>query len=182
MNISGLDSHFPVFTHVIPRQNTAQGLFALFVGVSGIFSVIHIQHGQSPVRVEIPDVQSEPVAVAAVVIHLLQQMQVAEIAAFVAFHGVVLADDVVVIVVYVQFLVVILVFEIVGRRRENDAGRRLPVLVAVGEPKVFVESPEHADALNELQITSLCVCRFGREQHGSAQTSARDIYRRRSVQ
>lgn len=95
-------------------------MFALLVGVVGVVLVIDDQHRQSPVGIEIPGRQSETVAVAAVVVDLLQDVQVVEIPAFVPFHRIVLADDVVIVVVDVQFLLVITVLEVGEGHREID--------------------------------------------------------------
>lgn len=98
MDITGFDAHFPLFAQVIPRKDAAQGLFALLVQVVVVLLVIDRQHRKSPLRIDIPGLQSETVAVSGIVIDFLQRVEIVVCTAFVAFDRVVGADDVVVVV------------------------------------------------------------------------------------
>ena len=88
---------------------------------------------------DVPGVQPQFVAFARVVIHLLQQVQVLESPAAVTLHGMILSDDVLVVVVDVDFLVVVGVLVVVGRRGVDGTGGDVPMVAAVGQAQELVE-------------------------------------------
>ena len=182
MDITGFDAHFPLFAQVIPRKDAAQGLFALLVQVVVILLVIDRQHRKSPLRIDIPGLQSETVAVSGIVIDLLQRMEIVVCTAFVTFDRVVGADDVVVIVQDKHVFIVVSVLEVVRRGGIDDACRSLPAVVAVGEAQKLVESRKRADTLRVLQVETVRIGRARGELDCPAQAAARLIDRRGAVQ
>ena len=171
-----------IFSPMIPRKNTAESLFTLFVAILRIGTIIDVEHRNAAPRMDIPRLQSEPVAPARVVISLLEHVQVVEIPALVPLDGIVRADDVAVVIVDIHLLVVVPIPEIVGRRGVDHSRGGLPAVAAVGEPQEFVECRERSDALHVLHVEPTRLGRAGREGHGAAQTAARHIDRRRAVQ
>ena len=79
-------------------------------------------------------------------------MQVLERTASVALYGVILPDDVLVLVVDIYLLVVVGVLVIVRRGRIDRTGRAVPPLASVGEASELVEGLERADALHVLGV------------------------------
>ena len=182
MDITGFDAYFPLFAQVIPRKDAAQGLFALLVQVVVVLLVIDRQHRKSPLRIDIPGLQSETVAVPGIVIDLLQRVEIVVCTAFVAFDRVVGADDVMVVVQDKHVFIVVSVLEVVRRGGIDDACRSLPAVVAVGEAQKLVESRKRADTLRVLQVEAVRVSRARGELDCSAQAAARLIDRRGAVQ
>ena len=181
MDITGFDAYFPLFAQVIPRKDAAQGLFALLVQVVVVLLVIDRQHRKSPLRIDIPGLQSETVAVPGIVIDLLQRVEIVVCTAFVAFDRVVGADDVMVVVQDKHVFIVVSVLEVVRRGGIDDACRSLPAVVAVGEAQKLVESRKRADTLRVLQVEAVRVSRARGELDCSAQAAARLIDRRGAV-
>ena len=121
--------------------------------------MIDRQHRKSPLRIDIPGLQSETVAVSGIVIDFLQRVEIVVCTAFVAFDRVVGADDVVVVVQDKHVFIVVSVLEVVWRGGIDDACRSLPAVVAVGEAQKLVESRKRADTLRVLQVETV---RIGR--------------------
>ena len=155
MDIAAFHADLPIAFHVIPRKDAAKCLFALAVLEVGRIAIVGGQHRKFPVGVYIPGVQPQFVAFAGIVIDFLKQVQVLERPGAVALHGVVLSDDVLVLVVNIDFFVVVGVFIVVGRRRVNGTGRDTPPVTAIGEAGELVESLERAYALHVLGIETL---------------------------
>ena len=130
---------------------------------------------------DIPGVQSHLVAVARVVVHLLQQVQVLKRAAAVALHGVILSDDVLVVVVDVDLLVVVGVLVVVGRRGVDRAGGDVPAVAAVGQTQEFVERLERTYALHVLGVEALADMGRSGEFDEPADAAARLVHRRGAV-
>ena len=182
MDIPRFRRDFPVVPVVVPREDAAQGVFALAVLDLRVVGIVGRQQGQLPVGIDIPSVQSEAVAAPGVVVDLLQYVDIVESAALVALGGIIRPDDVHVVVVDVYFLVPVAVLVVVGRRLVDGACRYLPVPVAPRQAQEFVEGPVHADPLDVLQPESVRCGRRGREFHQSAQSAARLVHRRGAVQ
>ena len=108
-------------------------------------------------------------------------MQIVIGTALVPFDGIIGVDDVVV-VVNVQLLIVVLVLEIVRRRRVDHTRRTLPAVVAVSKTQEFVEGRKRTDALDVLQVKAPLIGRPRRKFDGAAQPAARLVDRRGAVQ
>ena len=106
-----------IFSPMIPRKNTAESLFTLFVAILRIGTIIDVEHRNAAPRMDIPRLQSEPVAPARVVISLLEHVQVVEIPALVPLDGIVRADDVAVVIVDIHLLVVVPIPEIEEQKK-----------------------------------------------------------------
>ena len=182
MNIPGLCRDFPVAAQVVPREDAAQGVFALAVFEIRIVGVVGGQQCQFPVGIDIPCVQPEAVAASGVVVDFLQDVYIVESTALVALGGIIRPDDIFVLVVDILFFVPVAVLVIVGRGLVNGTGRNLPVPVSVGQAQKFIECLIHADTLNVLEIEPFSVGRLGRKFHQSAQSAARLVHRGCAVQ
>ena len=162
VDISRLSSEFPIFAQMIPRENTSEGLLTLSIlEVSGI-AVVDGQHRQLSIRIDVPRIESQAVALARVVVDLLQQVKIFVSTATIAFNRIVLVDDIHLLVVDVYLLVVVAVFIVVWRRRVYRTSRHLPMVVTVGQAQKFVEGLERAYALNILQSNTIVLGGFGR--------------------
>ena len=122
MHVSGFRRRLPVPAVVVPREDAAQGVFALAVFELRVVGVVGRQQGQFPVGIDVPGVQPEAVAFPGVVVDLLQHVHVVERAALVAFGGIVRPDDVHLVVVDVLLLVAVAVLVVVGRGLVDGAG------------------------------------------------------------
>ena len=136
---------------MVPREHRAEGLLALAVLKVGRVAMVDGEHGQLAVRVDVPGIESEPVVLARVVVDLLQEVEVLERSAAVAFYGVVLVDDVHLLIVDVLLLVVVSILVVVGRGGVDHTRRGLPVVIAIGQAQELVEGLERPDALYILQ-------------------------------
>ena len=182
VDVAAFHAELPPLPEVIPREDAPEGLFALAVLEVGGVAVVGREHRKLAVGVDIPGVQTQPVAFARVVVHLLQEVQVLERAAAVPLFRVILPDDVVVVIVDVYLLVVVGVLVVVGRRGVDRAGRDVPAVAAIGEAGELVEGAERPDALHVLGVESLAGMGRGAEPDKAAQTAARLVHRRGAVQ
>ena len=130
---------------------------------------------------DVPGVQPQFVAFARVVIHLLQQVQVLESPAAVTLHGMILSDDVLVVVVDVDFLVVVGVLVVVGRRGVDRTGGDVPMVAAVGQAQELVERLERTYALHVLYVEALAYMGRRGKFDEAADTAARLVHRRGAV-
>ena len=85
------------------------------------------------------------------IVSLLQNVQVVEITAAVAFGRMIGTDNTSVGIALINFLVVVGVAEIVVACSVDNAGAAAPSVVSVGEAKELIVGVEGTDALNVLQ-------------------------------
>ena len=113
VDVAAFHADFPVALDVVPRKDAAESLLPLAVLEIGGIAVVGREHRKFPVGIDVPRIQTQFIAFAGIVIDLLKQMQVLERSAAVALLGVVLPDDVLLLVVDVYLLVVVGVFIII---------------------------------------------------------------------
>ena len=159
MYITAFYTYLPFLSHVIPREDTAKRLLSLAVLEVHVVPVIRAEHRQFPVGIDIPGVQSEPVAFTRVIINLLQNVHILISSAAVALRRIIGTDDVFVLVIDIFLLVPVSVFVVVRGRGIHHAGGGLPVLVAVGQAEKLVECAERTDTLHILQSEAFVVGR-----------------------
>ena len=100
---------------MIPRQDTSKSLLTLTIFKSLLLAIIYRQAGQFAVGVYVPRTQAEAVAAARVVVRLLQDVEILVCSAGVAHSGVVLSDDVHILIVDVLLLLAVYKLVFVGR-------------------------------------------------------------------
>ena len=115
IDIARLCAEFPIFTQVIPRKHTAEGVLALGILKVGIAAVVDGQHRKLAIGVYIPRIKTQAVTLECVVVDLLQNVQVLIRTAAVAFYGVILIDDIHIIVVNIELFVSVDILVIVWR-------------------------------------------------------------------
>ena len=182
MYIADFCAKFQIFRNSVPRQNAAKRLFTLLVDIIRIFAIVNIEHRNAAFRIEIPCLQSESVSLSGVVVHLLQDVEIAERTILIPLDRVIFADDSVIGIVNILRFHVIPVLEIVVREGVYHACRTLPMFVSVSQTQVFIECFPHTDALYVLYVEPFGICWFGGENDRTAQTAARGINRRSAVQ
>ena len=182
VDVTRLGRYLPAAAQMIPREYASEGVFALAVIHLGCVAIIGSEHLQLAVGVDVPRIQAETVATPRIIVGLLQDVQILERSAAVVLRGVVLADDIVVGIVDVLFLVVVAVLVLVGRRGVDGARRELPMVVAVGQAQELIEGLERAHALNILKPKALGRGGLGGESHRATQSATHVADRRCAVQ
>ena len=114
VDISCACRELPAAAQVLPRDYAAEGLFALTVVKRRVVGIVRGEHWQLAVRVYVPSVEAEAIAITTIVVGLLQYVQIFVRAAAVNLLGVVLVDDVHLLVVDVLLLIPIYIFVLVG--------------------------------------------------------------------
>ena len=100
---------------MIPRQDTSKSLLTLTILKCLLLTIVHRKAGQFAVGVYVPRTQAEAVAAARVVVRLLQDVEILVCSAGVAHSGVVLPDDVHLLIVDVLLLLAVYKLVFVGR-------------------------------------------------------------------
>ena len=113
VDIASLGSEFPTITQMVPRDNTAECLLTLSVIKVGFVAVVYGKHCQLAVRVYVPRIKANTVALARVVVDLLKQMEVLVRTATISLHGVVLVYNIHILIVDILLFVVVAIFVIV---------------------------------------------------------------------
>ena len=170
--VSGFGVKLPSVTLVVPAQNAAQSVFPLLVDIVLVVAIVDAQHGHAPGAGHIPCIEAEAVAVAGIVVGLLQYVEVADRTATVGIDRILAVD----------LLVVVAVSEVVATGCIYCAGRNLPVVVSPCKTKELVESAIRTNALHGLEAESLVFRRLGGQHDRTSETAARHAERRSTVQ
>ena len=130
----------------------------------------------------VPGRQRETTLVAGIAIEFLQEMEIVEITAAVAFAGMVGTDDMTLVVAHIHLLVVVGIGKIIVATGIDKAGAGTPAPVAVAQAQELVVGIERTDALDVLQRGALALDGQGAQIDGPAQAAACQSERRSPVQ
>ena len=182
VDVTRLGCQLQVPAPTVPGEDTTEGVLALTILKVGFLAMIHGEHGQLAVGIDIPGIQTQAVALQGIVVHLLKDIEVAKGTTTVTIDGIVLGDYVHILIVDIHLLVPIAEFVVVGGRGQYSTCGHLPMLVAVGETEKFVKGLERPNALNVLQTETICLGRLGGEFHRTSKSTASFVYRGGTMQ
>ena len=116
VHISRIGRHLPIATQVVPREDATKCMLALAILEIGVATIVGGEHLQLTIGISVPRLKAELIALPRIIIGLLQDVQILERSAAITLYGVVLADDIFILIVDIQLLVVVTILIIVGRR------------------------------------------------------------------
>ena len=104
-------------------------------------------------------------------------MKVSEGTAPVALHGIVLPNDIHILVIDILFLVVIAILIIIGRSGQNGTSGELPSPGAIIDTEKFVECLKRTNPLYVLQTESMSIQWSSTHLYSSTKSSSSFIHR-----
>jgi hypothetical protein len=135
-------------------------VFALSVIEIRGLAIIGCKHCQLSVLAGVPRVKAKAVSTLVVVIYLLKNMHILEGTAFITFNGVVLPNDIHILVIDILLFVSVFIFVVIGRGCIYGSCGYLPPFISVCESQKFIECFKRAYTLNVLQSESVGVSRL----------------------